>query len=200
MAGFRAAPGQTRGPDMADPDTNASEAPAAPAPPTPSLEDMQHWTWVMGRAQQLMMEHLAQQMGEAVKAAPDAEAAVEKAASAWPGMNLFADPAKVVQMQSELWAEGLSIWQRALGGPAERTALAEKADKDRRFAGKAWQDNPLYDTIRQTYLLVSERMLGSVEAIEGVDAATREKLRFATRAFIDAMAPSNFALTNPQVI
>src|SRR5436309_14068294 len=122
MAGFRAAPGQTRGPDMADPDTNASEAPAAPAPPTPSLEDMQHWTWVMGRAQQLMMEHLAGQVGEAVKAAPDPEAAVEKAASSWPGMNLFADPARIMQMQADLWSEGLSIWQRALGGTGERSA------------------------------------------------------------------------------
>ena len=45
-------------------DQTSDEAPAAPFP-TPSLEDIQHWTWVMGRAQQLMMEHLAGQMGEA---------------------------------------------------------------------------------------------------------------------------------------
>ncbi len=185
---------------MADPETKDSAAPAAPAPPVPSLEDMQHWTWVMGRAQQLMMEHLAAQMGEAAKAVPDPETAARTAASSWPGMNLFTDPAKLMQMQTDLWAEGLSIWQRALGGPPARTALEEKADRDKRFAARAWQDNPLYDTIRQTYLLVSERMLGAVDAIEGVDAATREKLRFTTRAFIDAMSPSNFALTNPQVI
>jgi len=185
---------------MADPDTDNAEAGAAPALPTPSLEDMQHWTWVMGRAQQLMMEHLAGRMGEAVKAAPDPEAAVEKVASSWPGMTMFADPAKIMQMQSELWTEGLTIWQRALGTYSERTALEEKADKDRRFSAKAWQDNPLYDTIRQTYLLISDRLLGSVDAIEGVDEATREKLRFTTRAFVDAMSPSNFALTNPQVI
>ena len=61
---------------MADPDTTNAEAPAAPALPTPSLEDMQHWTWVMGRAQQLMMEHLAGQMGEAVKSAPNPEVAL----------------------------------------------------------------------------------------------------------------------------
>ena len=182
---------------MADSDTKQAEAP--PAPPLPSLEDMQHWTWVMGRAQQLMMEHLAAQMGEAAKAAPGPEAAIRTAA-AWPGMNLFADPARIMQMQSELWSEGLSIWQRMLGGESARTALAEKADKDRRFSAKAWQDNPLYDTIRQTYLLISDRLLGSVDAIEGVDEATREKIRFTTRAFVDAMAPSNFALTNPQVI
>jgi poly[(R)-3-hydroxyalkanoate] polymerase subunit PhaC len=181
---------------MADPDTKDAEAPTLPPFPTPSLEDMQHWTWVMGRAQQLMMEHLAGQMGVAVAAAPDPE----RVAAAWPGMMTFGDPAKIMQMQADLWTEGLSIWQRALGGPDGRTALAEKADKDKRFAAPEWRDNPLYDTIRQTYLLVSERLLGSIDAIEGVDEATRGKMRFVTKAFVDAMAPSNFALTNPQVI
>src|SRR4051812_27397623 len=166
---------------MADPETKDSEAPAASPTPVPSLEDMQHWTWVMGRAQQLMMEHLVAQMGEAARGAPDPEAAIQKAASSWPGMTMFADPAKIMRMQSELWSEGLSIWQRALGGHNERTALEEKADKDRRFSAPAWQNNPLYDTIRQTYLLISDRLLGSVDAIEGVDEATREKLRFTTR-------------------
>jgi poly[(R)-3-hydroxyalkanoate] polymerase subunit PhaC len=184
---------------MADPDTETADAPAAPFA-TPSLEDMQHWTWVMGRAQQLMMEHLSQQAGAAAQAAPAAEKAAERVAAQWPGMAMFGDPARIMQMQADLWTEGMSIWQRALGGAQERSALQEKADKDRRFAAKEWRDNPLYDTIRQTYLLISERLLGSVDAIEGVDEATRGKLRFATRAFVDAMSPSNFALTNPQVI
>ena len=180
---------------MAEPETEDKQA-AAPPLPMPSLEDMQHWTWVMGRAQQLMMEHLAQQMGEAAKTAPDPE----QVAAQWPGMAMFADPAKLMRMQADLWSEGLSIWQRALGAPHPRSELEEKADKDRRFAAPEWRENPLYDTIRQTYLLVSERLLGSVEAIEGLDEETRGKIRFATRAFVDAMAPSNFALTNPQVI
>jgi polyhydroxyalkanoate synthase len=181
---------------MADPDTKDAEAPAAAPSPAPSLEDMQHWTWVMGRAQQLMMEHLSQQMGAAAAQAPDPE----KAAASWPGMTMFGDPAKIMRMQADLWTEGLSIWQRALGVPHDRTALEERADKDRRFAAPEWRDNPLYDTIRQTYLLISDRLLGAVDAIEGVDGETRAKLRFTTRAFVDAMAPSNFALTNPQVI
>jgi polyhydroxyalkanoate synthase len=184
---------------MADHDTKDAEAPAAQFP-APSLEDMQHWTWVMGRAQQLMMEHLSQQAGAAAEAAPRAEKAAERVAAQWPGMSMFGDPAKIMRMQADLWTEGMSIWQRALGGAQEGSALRDKADQDRRFAAKEWRDNPLYDTIRQTYLLISERMLGSVDAIEGVDEATREKLRFSTRAFVDAMSPSNFALTNPQVI
>ncbi len=166
--------------------------------PIPSLEEMQHWTWVMGRAQQMIMEHLAGQWGEAASKLADQPAA---AAAGWPGMGLFADPAAIAKQQTELWTEGLNVWQRALGGYSggDVEAMA-KADKDKRFAAKAWQENPLFDMIRQSYVLVSERLLGSVDAIEGVDEKTREKIRFTTRAFVDAMSPSNFALTNPQVL
>ena len=170
---------------MADQDTKAPEA-----PPLPSLEEMQHWTWVMGRAQQLMLEHVAMAMGEAA----------EPKAPALPWMNLFGDPAKLAQQQSEMWTEGLAIWQRALTGEAPRTELVEKADKDKRFAAPQWRDNPLFDMIRQSYLLVSERLLGSVDAIDGLDPKQREKLRFMTKNFVDAMAPSNFAATNPLVL
>ena len=52
---------------MAESDTSETQAGAAPELPMPSLEELQHWTWVMGRAQQLMMEHLAGQMGEAAE-------------------------------------------------------------------------------------------------------------------------------------
>jgi polyhydroxyalkanoate synthase len=188
---------------MADTDTkSAPETPGAGSFPMPSLEDLQHWTFVMGRAQQLMLEHLAAQMGEAAtKAAADPEKAA--AAFGWPGANMFGDPAKLMQAQTEMWTQGLALWQRALGQPAaagEAEALAEKADRDRRFAAPEWRENPLFDTIRQTYLLISDRLLGSVDAIEGVDETTRERMRFLTRGFVDAMSPSNFALTNPQVI
>jgi len=172
---------------MADQDTRAPET-----PPLPTLEEMQQWTWVMGRAQQMMLEHVAKAMGEASSAEPKAPQL--------PWLNMFADPAKIAEQQADLWTQGLAIWQRALGGEAPRTELAEKADKDKRFAAAPWRDNPLFDMIRQSYLLVSERLLGSVDTLEGVDPKQREKLRFVTKNFIDAMAPSNFAATNPLVL
>ncbi|HEX2764813.1 MAG TPA: class I poly(R)-hydroxyalkanoic acid synthase [Allosphingosinicella sp.] len=153
---------------------------------------MQHWTWVMGRAQQMMLEHVARTIGEAKPREPNA--------MAFPWMNMFGDPAKLAQQQIELWSEGMSIWQKALGVQAPRTELEEKADKDRRFSAPQWRDNPVFDMIRQSYLLISERLLGSVDAIEGLHDKQREKLRFLTRNFVDAMSPSNFAMTNPLVI
>jgi polyhydroxyalkanoate synthase len=177
--------------EMAEQDT-------APSPALPTLEDMQHWTYVMGRAQQLMMEHVAKQAGEAGQKIAATEPKVPL--GTWPGAALFADPTKLAQAQLDMWTQGLSIWQRALGAPAEKTELAEKADKDKRFNAPQWRDNPLFDMIRQSYVLIADRLLGSVEAIEGVSDKQREQLRFTTRSFVDAMSPSNFALTNPQVL
>ena len=105
----------------------------------------------------------------------------------------------------ERWRSGLGQGLRDLGKDAWRRdrgapATDEKDRKDRRFAAPEWRENPIFDTIRQTYLRVSDQLLGTVDEIEGVDAETREKLRFATKSFVDAMSPSNFALTNPQVL
>ena len=178
---------------MAEQETKGPGA-AAGAPPLPTLEEMQHWTWVMGRAQQMMLEHVAKAAGEATPPQPDA------LAKQLPWMGMFPDPAKLAEQQVELWTEGLAIWQRALGLDTPRTGIEEKADKDRRFSAPQWRENPLFDMIRQTYLLVSERLLGSVDTLDGVDPKQRDKLKFLTRSFVDAMSPSNFALTNPLVL
>lgn len=166
-------------------------------PPLPTLEEMQHWTWVMGRAQQMMMEHVAKSVGEMPKVDPSALAA---SAAQWPMMSMFPDPAKLARQNMEMWSEGLAIWQRALGAHSGDPELEATADKDRRFNAPQWRDNPLFDMVRQSYLLISDRLLGGVDAIEGVDEKQRQKLRFITRSFVDAMAPSNFALTNPLVL
>ncbi len=182
-------------------DTDTAPAPTA-APALPTLEDLQHWTSVMGRAQQLMMEFMAKQMSEAQTTTISAPqpSAFNMPAISWPTTPIYADPAKIAQAQVDMWTQGLDIWQRALGGQPSGGPLQEQADKDKRFSAPQWRDNPLFDMIRQSYLLIADRMLGSVDAIEGVDDKQREKLRFAARAFVDAMSPSNFALTNPLVM
>jgi polyhydroxyalkanoate synthase len=175
-----------------------SDTATPPAPTVPSLQDMQHWTYVMGRAQQLMMEHVAKQMGEAQAKIATTEPKIPL--GTWPGAAMFADPSKLAQAQVDMWTQGMNIWQQVLTGQGDKSELAEKADKDKRFNTPEWRDNPLFDMIRQSYLLISERLLGSVDAIEGIDEKQREKLRFTTRGFIDAMSPSNFAMTNPKVL
>jgi polyhydroxyalkanoate synthase len=161
----------------------------------PSLEDWQHWTLVMGRAQQMLMEFWAESLGKD-KPLPD-----------WsPGAFGFAeqgsasDPMALMSAGAQAWAKGLETWGKMLGGVTAAPAAGEPERKDRRFAAPEWRDNPIFDAIRKSYLQISDQLLGTVDEIEGVDAATRERLRFATKSFVDAMSPSNFALTNPQVL
>jgi polyhydroxyalkanoate synthase len=161
----------------------------------PTLEDWQHWTLVMGRAQQMLMEFWAESLKKDQPFpgwSPPAFGFGEQ-----PGT---ADPMALMSAGAQAWAKGLEAWGKMLGGVTPRPAPEEKNRKDRRFAAAEWRDNPIFDTIRQTYLRVSDQLLGTVDEIENIDPATREKLRFATRSLVDAMSPSNFALTNPEVL
>ncbi|WP_183955232.1 PHA/PHB synthase family protein [Sphingobium fontiphilum] len=154
-------------------------------PRLPTLSEMQQWTNVIGRAQQLLMEHAAGVAGHALPFDAEAIAGIQTS---------FAD-------------EGLALWQRFIdsGGllreqPAAPPADSPTARRDRRFADPAWTQNPFYDLIRQSYLLVSDYMTRLADAVDGVDPKAKAKLRFATSGMLDAMAPSNFAMMNPTVV
>ncbi|MES3153546.1 PHA/PHB synthase family protein [Sphingomonas faeni] len=148
---------------------------------TPTLPELQHWTWVMGRAQQMMME----QGLAAMQAKPEGIPAI-------PG---FTDPA-TLERARDFWAESLTLWQRFLD-PGKAPEPAPVTDK--RFKAPQWRE-PVFDLIRQSYELIGDHMLRGVEAVDGLDSKQKEQLRFATKGFVDAMSPTNFALTNPQVI
>lgn len=154
-------------------------------PRLPTLSEMQQWTQVIGRAQQLMLEQAA---GIAGQTPPF-------------------DPAIVARIQSSFADEGLALWQRFLnsGGllrdrPEPAPADSPAARKDRRFADPAWTEHPFYDLIRQSYLLLSDYLMKMADAVDGVDPKQKAKLRFATSGLLDAIAPSNFPLTNPLVV
>ncbi len=164
--------------------------------PIPTLEDWQHWTWVMGRAQQMLMEAWAESLktSQPWPTSPPAWGAFPPAffgGEAAPA----ADPMSMMNAGAQAWAKGLQTWGQMLGLQSE---AAER--KDRRFSAPEWRENPLFDQIRQTYLALSDKLLGTVDHIEGLDDDSRARLKFATRNFVDAMSPSNFALTNPQVL
>ncbi len=162
----------------------------------PTLEDWQHWTLVMGRAQQMMMEFWAEQM-KSGHTIPSFGSGWTQPAFGFGDAQPPTDPMALMSAGAQAWAKGLETWGKVLGGV---TSAQEPEKKDRRFAAPEWRENPIFDTIRKTYLQISDQLLGTVDEIENVDPETREKLRFATRSFVDAMSPSNFALTNPQVL
>ena len=116
--------------------------------------------------------------------------------------RMMADPARLIEAQVSLWNDYARLWQqtaqRFLGGAAE--PAIEAAPEDRRFRDRAWSDNTLFDFIKQSYLLTARWVQGSVGRVEGLDERTARKLDFYTRQFVDAIAPSNFVLTNPEVL
>jgi polyhydroxyalkanoate synthase len=98
---------------------------------------------------------------------------------------------------AQAWAKGLEAWGQMFGAPAAPEA---PKTKDRRFSAPEWSESPIFEAIRNSYLSLSDRMLGSIDQIEGLEPDERAKLNFAVRSYLDAMSPSNFALTNPQVL
>jgi polyhydroxyalkanoate synthase len=156
------------------------------APDLPSLAELQHWTWVMGRAQQMMLES-----GLSTAAAEQRDLGVPVI----PGLN---DPATIGRAEA-FWTDSLTLWQRFLD-PQAPPADDGKHARDKRFAAPQWRDNPLFDWIRQSYFLISDHMLANIDALAGVDDRQKEQLRFAARGFLEAMSPSNFPATNPVVL
>ncbi|MEM7226995.1 MAG: class I poly(R)-hydroxyalkanoic acid synthase [Pseudomonadota bacterium] len=116
--------------------------------------------------------------------------------------RMMADPAKLMQAQMSLWQDYMRLWQstaqRMVGVTGD--SVAEPDHGDRRFSDPAWEQIQLFDFIKQSYLLSARWMQSTVNEVEGLDDKTAQKVDFYTRQFVDAMAPSNFLMTNPQVL
>ncbi|MSO66202.1 MAG: class I poly(R)-hydroxyalkanoic acid synthase [Alphaproteobacteria bacterium] len=117
--------------------------------------------------------------------------------------RMMADPAKALEAQREIWAEYLKVWQNVVeraGGKSDTKPYVEADKGDRRFKDAAWQDNQLFDFLKQSYLLTSRWLQRRVANTEGLDDKTRHKIDFYTRQLVDAMSPSNFVGANPEVL
>jgi polyhydroxyalkanoate synthase len=116
--------------------------------------------------------------------------------------KMMSDPAKMMEANLNLWQDYMSLWQntarRLLGETTE--PLAKPDNGDRRFKDEMWEENEIFDYIKQSYLLSARWVQGVVKNVEGLDDHTAKKVDFYTRQFVDAMAPSNFVLTNPEVL
>jgi polyhydroxyalkanoate synthase len=110
--------------------------------------------------------------------------------------TLLQDTGRVAALQSGYLAQQAQLWAAALAG--QPAAVAPERG-DRRFAGKEWSENPYYAYLRQSYLLAT-RFLAELAETAQLDAKSKERLQFAVRQWCDAMAPTNFAATNPAVL
>ena len=112
------------------------------------------------------------------------------------------DPARMLEAQVELWHDFQALWAattaRMMGKDAD--SVIEPESGDNRFRDPEWSDNPIFDFLKQSYLLNARWLRRSLAGIEGLDRAEAEKLDFIGRQIVDAFSPGNFALTNPVVL
>ncbi len=109
-------------------------------------------------------------------------------------------PASLFEAQVKGWNDWTALWrtmgERAMGQAVEPVAAPAKGD--RRFANAAWSEEPVYDYLKQAYLLAAQQLQDFV-ATAPVDETVRAQVDFASRQVMNALAPSNFAHTNPEV-
>jgi polyhydroxyalkanoate synthase subunit PhaC len=107
---------------------------------------------------------------------------------------LLREPGTLADAQLDLWRKQVALWQ-SLARPQEGKARV----KDRRFRNSEWESNPMLRGLLQSYLIGAE-WLRSLANKGGIDQTDRKKITFFTDQFIDAIAPTNFPLVNPDVV
>jgi polyhydroxyalkanoate synthase subunit PhaC len=135
-------------------------------------------------------QQATKQFDEALTAAMGVEGKPAKGEERSP----FAVAAK---LQQQYWSPVLDFWRGFFNDKDDASVRAPRGD--RRFKDEAWSHSPYYDLLRQFYLLNSKQLSEFVDQAQ-VDDKSRLQLRFYARQFIDAMSPSNFPATNPEVI
>jgi len=115
---------------------------------------------------------------------------------------MLTDPMRVAEMQMKLWQDYMSLWQNSMSRMMgqETAPVAQPHKTDRRFRHEDWENNFLYDYVKQSYLIAARHLHQSLGKVEGLDEKTARKVDFYTRQYIDALSPSNFLLTNPEAL
>jgi polyhydroxyalkanoate synthase len=178
-------------------DTDKPEAAAGFKLPDPA-EIGRSMADIAERSQRIVGEWLKRQTSE--EHAPDplniGSAFMEMTA------RLMANPAGVMAAQLGFWQDYMTLWQntarRMMGMDSE--PVIDGSSTDRRFKDDAWKENEVFDFIRQSYLLSARYVQDVMKQADGLDPKTAQKVDFYSRQFVDAMSPSNFLMTNPEVL
>ncbi|EBU7498265.1 class I poly(R)-hydroxyalkanoic acid synthase, partial [Salmonella enterica subsp. enterica serovar Typhi] len=114
--------------------------------------------------------------------------------------NLMLDPVSLGKSQMDLWQRHVDLWQDLLT-PKDKDAAAAPAPKsrDRRFRNEEWESNIALNALMRSYLIGSD-WLRTLIKDSSLDTGTKRKAAFFTEQVIDAAAPTNFPLTNPDVV
>jgi len=214
----RPGPSVAKAKTTAKPKTPPKPKPAPPPPepeikPHPQPEAEAASGFEFGADQRQMLETLSLNLAKAAMTAQSAiaEAALSQADrpaalspdpfNIAPAMtsvmtSLAARPEKLFQAQADLFSRYMDLWststRRAMGEDAPSPVISDK-----RFKDAAWSENPVFDMMRQSYLVTSNWMNSLVSSVDDVDPRTKRRAEFFTKLLTDAFSPSNFLASNP---
>jgi poly[(R)-3-hydroxyalkanoate] polymerase subunit PhaC len=114
----------------------------------------------------------------------------------------LSDPERALQAQTELLSRYMELWNSSIrkmaGEETGEVVAPEKGDK--RFSSPEWNDNQFFNFLKQAYLITSGWVENLVEKTEGLDEHTKHKAIFYTQQVINSLSPTNFPVTNPEVL
>jgi polyhydroxyalkanoate synthase len=189
------------------------------APPLPPIPPLPTFDAVISPDQRQMLEKLSANLARAAVTAQGAiaEAALRQADRpaaltpdpfhVAPAMNevmsrLAAQPDRLLRAQADLFSRYMDLWQSAARRAAgeETQPIVTPAAGDKRFNDPDWVANPMFDMMKQSYLLSSNWLNSLVSEVEGVDPSSKRRVEFFTKMLTDAFSPSNFLISNPAAL
>ncbi|ESZ33154.1 MULTISPECIES: class I poly(R)-hydroxyalkanoic acid synthase [unclassified Mesorhizobium] len=147
--------------------------------------------WAEPREKGEVRDHVAEPVVDMVKT-------FSKLSEYW-----LADPQRALEAQTRLFAGYMTVWGNAIQKVSPNAEAPEDAVKpergDKRFQDPEWGRNAFFDFLKQAYLVTSRWAADLVEHAEGLDDHTRHKASFYVKQVSNAISPSNFILTNPEL-
>jgi polyhydroxyalkanoate synthase len=177
-----------------------------PKPPTTTASDVEAFARNLARMVEeggkALAAYIAPRENGQIKAEyaeeiTDAAKSIGEVAEYW-----MSDPQRALELQTSLGRAYLDLWAGAVHRMAGETyePAAKPAPSDKRFADPEWSSNQFFDFLKQAYLLTAGWADKLVKDADGVDPLTRQRAEFYIKQIVNAVSPSNFVLTNPELL
>ena len=186
------------------PPAAAPESPAADLGSQDQLKALQEMSANLARAAMIAQGAVAEAVLRRAEQPSAMSADPFRMGPALTGMmgRMAAQPEKLLKAQADLFSGYMNLWQstarRLAGETAEPVVTPERGD--RRFSDPQWSENPVFDAIKQSYLLSSNWMNALVAGMDAADPTEKRRVEFFTKMLTDAFSPSNFLMSNPTAL
>ncbi len=157
------------------------------------------WQTLLKQGQEAWLDK-AKEIASTPKDTKDPFGLVELTQNFWH--HLANNPKSVIDAQTSFSEDFTKLLQESCKKINSDSAISSQTEKesDKRFKDELWQNHPVFDFIKKSYLLFSKHTLEITNNLDNIDDKTAKRIDFFTKQFVDALAPSNFFFTNPTVL